>query len=98
MIKEGKMTDAGLEKIQKAKNTGLWQKNPRPQISLDMIPEFVKALAKNKKAKENFDALAASYRRHYIGWIVTAKRDETKKKRIIESISLLEKGKKLGLK
>jgi uncharacterized protein YdeI (YjbR/CyaY-like superfamily) len=98
MIKEGKMTDAGLAKIQKAKKTGLWQKEPRPQISLDMPPEFAKALAKNKKAKENFDALAASYRKYYIGWIAIAKRPQTKNRRIAESIALLEQGKKLGLK
>lgn len=98
MIKEGRMTDFGLAKIQTAKKTGLWDQDSRPQISLDIPPEFVKALARNKKAKENFDRLAPSYRKHYIGWIVVAKRAETKKRRIDESIALLEKGKKLGLK
>ena len=98
MIKEGKMAEAGLAKIKKAKKTGVWQKEPRPQLSFDMPPEFAKALAKNKKAKENFDALADSYRKYYIGWIAYAKRPETKKKRIAESIALLEQGKKLGLK
>jgi uncharacterized protein YdeI (YjbR/CyaY-like superfamily) len=60
--------------------------------------EFTKALDKNKRAKENFEQLAPSYRRNYIGWIQAAKRDETKKKRIKESVLLLAKGKRLGLK
>ena len=98
MIKEGRMTDVGLAKIQAAKKTGLWDKDDRPQISLDIPPEFAKALSCNKKAKETFDKLAPSYRRHYIGWINIAKRQETKKRRIKESIALLEKGQKLGLK
>ncbi len=98
MIKEGRMTDFGLAKIQTARKTGLWDKDPRPQISLDIPPEFAKALARSKKAKENFDKLAASYRKHYIGWIAVAKRAETRKRRIEESVALLEKGKKLGLK
>jgi uncharacterized protein YdeI (YjbR/CyaY-like superfamily) len=98
MIKEGKMTVFGLAKIRTAKKTGLWDQDPRPQISLDIPQEFAKALAKNKKAKENFDKLAPSYRKHYIAWIAVAKRPETRKKRIDESIALLEKGKKLGLK
>ena len=98
MIKQGRMTEVGLAKIKSAKKTGLWDKNDRPRISLDIPPEFAKALARNKKAKENFDKLAASYRKHYIGWISIAKRPETKKRRIEESIALLEKGKKLGLK
>jgi len=98
MIKQGRMTKVGLAKIKTAKKTGLWAKDARPQISLDIPPEFAKALARNKKAKENFDRLAPSYRRHYIGWITVAKRPETKKRRIDESIALLEEGKRLGLK
>ena len=98
MIKQGKMTDVGLAKIKAAKKTGLWDQDARPRISLDIPPEFAEALARNKKAKENFDKLAPSYRKHYVGWIVTAKRPETKQRRIAEAIALLEKGEKLGMK
>jgi uncharacterized protein YdeI (YjbR/CyaY-like superfamily) len=98
MIKQGRMTEVGLAKIKTAKKTGLWAKESRPQISFDVPPEFAKVLVRNKKAKENFDKLAPSYRKFYIGWIAVAKRPETKKRRIQESIALLEKGKKLGLK
>ena len=98
MIKQSLMTEAGLVKIKVAKKNGLWDKDPRLKISLNVSGEFAAALAKNKKAKENFNNLALTYRRHYIGWVTTAKRDQTKKRRIAESISLLEQGKKLGLK
>jgi len=98
MIKEGRMTEIGLAKIRTAKKTGLWNKDDRPRISFDIPPEFAQALARNKKAKENFEKLAPTYRKHYIGWINVAKRPETKKRRIEESIALLDKGQKLGLK
>lgn len=98
MIKEGRMTDVGLAKIKAAKKSGLWGQTGRPNISFDMPSEFASALDKNKKAKEHFEKLAPSYRKHYIGWIQAAKRDETKKKRIRESVFLLAKGKRLGLK
>jgi uncharacterized protein YdeI (YjbR/CyaY-like superfamily) len=98
MIKAGRMTDAGLAKIEAAKKTGLWEQTGRPNISFDIPSEFARALDKNKRAKENFRKLAPSYSRHYIGWIQAAKREDTKKKRIRESIFLLEKGKRLGLK
>ena len=98
MIKQGRMTEVGLAKIKAAKKMGLWDKDLRPRISLDIPPEFAKALARNKTAKGNFDKLAPSYRKYYIGWITAAKRLETKKRRIDESIALLEQGKKLGLK
>jgi len=98
MIRQGKMTESGLAKINAAKKSGLWDKDPRPEISFDMPPELARALAGNRKVKESFEQLAPSYRRHYIAWIAVAKRPETKKRRIAESITLLEQGKKLGLR
>jgi uncharacterized protein YdeI (YjbR/CyaY-like superfamily) len=98
MIKQSKMTGVGLAKIQAAKKSGLWDKDARPEIPLDMPPEFTEALARDKKAKDNFYGLAPSYRKLYIAWIAFAKRPETRKRRIDESISLLQKGEKLGLK
>lgn len=97
-IKEGRMTKHGLAKIEAAKKSGLWERNPTPTINFDMPKEFVNALRKNKKAKVFFDQLAPTYQKYYIAWITTAKRPETKDKRIRESITLLEEGKKLGLK
>lgn len=98
MIQQGKMTKAGLAMIKAAKKNGSWDQEARPRISFEVPLEFAKALAQNKKAKTNFDQLAPTYRRHYIGWIATAKRPETRERRIVESVALLEKGKKLGLK
>ena len=98
MIKQGRMAKVGLAKVKEAKKTGLWNKDPRPKISLDVPEELAAALTKNKKAKENFDKLALTYRRRYIMWIAVAKRADTKKRRVAESIALLREGKKLGLK
>ena len=98
LIEEGKMTDIGLAKVEAAKKLGWWDKDNRPAISLDMPPEFKQALNANKKARANFNKLAATYQNHYIIWIGMAKRTETRERRIVESIALLEKGQKLGLK
>jgi uncharacterized protein YdeI (YjbR/CyaY-like superfamily) len=63
------------------------------------IPRFVKrALMANAKAWENFRQLAPSYRRHYIGWILHATKEETRLRRLREAVSLLAQNKKLGLK
>jgi uncharacterized protein YdeI (YjbR/CyaY-like superfamily) len=63
------------------------------------IPRFVKQLLMaNAKAWKNFRNLAPSYRRHYIGWIMHAKQEETRERRLREAIALLEQNKKLGLK
>jgi uncharacterized protein YdeI (YjbR/CyaY-like superfamily) len=96
--KEGKMTEHGLKKINAAKESGLWDKDDRPQIDFDIPPRLEKALRKNKKAREFFESLAPSYKKQFIGWIKVAKKEETKEKRLRETIEKLEKGEKLGLK
>ena len=56
------------------------------------------ALRTNLRARTCFGQLAPSYRRAYIGWIASAKRKETKARRLGEALRLLAAGKKLGLK
>jgi uncharacterized protein YdeI (YjbR/CyaY-like superfamily) len=98
MIEQGRMTEFGLCKIETAKKTGLWDKPDRPRLSFEMSDEFEQALTNNPKARAFFKQLAPTYKTHFIGWISTAKRQETKNRRVKETITLLEQGKKLGLK
>ena len=69
----------------------------RPEIP-DLPAYIAKGLQANPKAWRVFEGLAPSHRRHYVAWIHTAKRPETRQKRLRESIALLEAGQKLGLK
>jgi uncharacterized protein YdeI (YjbR/CyaY-like superfamily) len=63
------------------------------------LPNYIaQALQENTKAWEFFQELAPSHRRYFVVWIHTAKRPETREKRIRESIQLLSARKKLGLK
>ena len=98
LIESGKMTKIGLAKIEAAKKNGMWAKPDRPQISLELPEEFEAALKKNRAARTVFEQLAPSYKRQYLGWISVAKRPETKQARIKESVALLAKGEKLGMK
>jgi len=98
LIKNNKMTKFGLRKVTIAQNNGQWDKSERPNILFDIPPEFQDALNKNGRAKENFEQMGKSNQKQYIGWIITAKRQVTKEKRIKESIKFLEKNLKLGLK
>jgi uncharacterized protein YdeI (YjbR/CyaY-like superfamily) len=70
---------------------------PRPVIP--ELPGYIAAAFKaNSRAWKFFRELAPTYRRNFVVWIHTAKRPETRARRIRESISLLAAGKKLGLK
>lgn len=98
LIKSGRMTPAGYAIIKIAKSNGCYDKpDQRPVIS-KIPPEFQQALDKNNKAKQYFDTLAPTYRTRYIMWIATAKKPETKNKRIKEAIQTLAKNQPLGLK
>ena len=99
MMEGGLMTEHGLRLIEAAKDSGEWN-NPvqKPVLEYKIHPAFEAALNENKAARKTFDDLAPTYQKQYIGWIEVAKREATRVKRILESIQLLEKGKKLGLK
>ena len=50
---------------------------PRPAIA-DLPAYMAKALKENPQAWSFFEGLAPTYRRHFVGWIHSAKREETK--------------------
>ena len=96
--KAGLIEPAGTEVIRAAKRTGKWDASARPDIDLSLSAELESALVNDKRAGEFFSSLAPSYQREYIAWIATAKRPETKAKRLSETIRLLKAGKKLGMR
>jgi hypothetical protein len=70
---------------------------PRP--SIPELPAYVaRAFKANLKAWQHFQALARTDRRDFVVWIHTARRPETRERRIRESIALLSAGRKLGLR
>lgn len=98
LIKNKRMTRIGMRLIEAAKESGLWDRPDRPAPRVDMPREFQNALKNNRLALREFEKLAPSHQKRYIMWVGTAKRPETRAKRIAESIELLERGKKLGMK
>jgi hypothetical protein len=53
--------------------------------------DLAAALKKNKKVSDFFQTLSFTTKKEYIEWIVTAKREETKKERIKGAVEKLEK-------
>jgi uncharacterized protein YdeI (YjbR/CyaY-like superfamily) len=88
LIKEGKMTEAGLKEIKKAKKQGTWQKAYTSQTKPTMPEELKKALKQNTVALDNFNNFTNSMQLRYIYWINDAKREETRQKRIKQVVQL----------
>ena len=98
MIEEGKMSEAGLAAFNQRVSYDEEILNARSAKEIPLTPEIESALKANKKAWDNFNNLTPSYRKQYVGWLRSAKRPETRAKRLKEAITLLAENKKLGMK
>lgn len=95
LIKEGKMRPAGLIAVETAKEDGRWEKAYDPPSKMTIPDDFLKELSKNKKAAEFFKGLNKT-NLFSIGFrLQTAKKQETREKRMKEIIEKLARGEKL---
>lgn len=81
------------------KQPGFSSENPAPGVDFENrtieVPESLQqSLDKNKKAKAFFEALSFTNKREYVEWIIGAKKEETKAKRLETTIEKLKAGKK----
>lgn len=86
-IASGQMTPAGAAKIEAAKQDGSW-------YALDAIenlvipPDLAAAFEQYPAAYKHFTAFPRSAKRGILEWIATAKKPETRAKRIAETVRL----------
>lgn len=64
-----------------------------PKSTIEIPEDFRKMLSKNKIAKEKFESFSPSHKREYLEWIVEAKTEETRKKRMGTAIEWMSEGK-----
>jgi uncharacterized protein YdeI (YjbR/CyaY-like superfamily) len=95
LIRSGRMTAAGLARIEEAKKLGLWQRAYTNKARARVPSDLKAALLKNRKAWDNFQKFANTYRNMYIGWVVSARTEETREKRIDRVVERASKNKKL---
>jgi uncharacterized protein YdeI (YjbR/CyaY-like superfamily) len=87
LVKDGHMTSAGLAKIEAAKKDGSW--NKLDEIDQLVMPaDLLEQFSVNAEAKRNFEAFSASSKKIILFWIASAKREETRQKRIEETVRL----------
>jgi uncharacterized protein YdeI (YjbR/CyaY-like superfamily) len=92
----GRLQAAGLARAPTDRTSA--PRPPRRELPAKLPPYIVTALKKRPKALQFFEALPTEQRRRYVAWIESAKREETKVRRLKEAIRLLVAGKVLGLK
>lgn len=94
LINEGRMRPPGLKAVEKAKVDGRWEKAYDSPSKMTIPEDFLNELCKNKKAEEFFRGLNKT-NLFFIGFrLQTAKKQETREKRVKEIIEKLERGEK----
>ena len=68
---------------------------PKP---VQVPPDLIKALHKNAKARAVFEAFPPSHKREYVQWIVEAKTDETRQRRLDQAVEWISEGKQRNWK
>lgn len=99
MIAAGLMTPTGLSKITPDVLKRQSSPTPSKRSSEFTIPAFIlETMAADQPAWDYFQGLAPSYRRLYGRWVASAKKEETRQKRLAELVATMRAGRKLGLK
>lgn len=92
-----------IELVQKAvelneKGINVPKKKAAVKQQLDVPPILLEALARNEKAVETFAAFPYSGKKEYVEWIVDAKTEVTRAKRLATAIEWLTEGKRRNWK
>jgi uncharacterized protein YdeI (YjbR/CyaY-like superfamily) len=95
LIASGEMKPAGLKAIEAAKQDGRWEAAYSSQKNMSVPEDFQAALDRNTKANAFFVTLNSANRYAILFRIQTAKKAETRARRIQQFVEMLERGQKL---
>ena len=82
------MRDTSAETVLKPENPYIDTVNRVVNLPVDLA----QALAENKEAFVFFETLSFTNRKEYVSWVTGAKREETREKRVLETIAKLDQG------
>jgi uncharacterized protein YdeI (YjbR/CyaY-like superfamily) len=69
------------------------KKHSAPKKTIPMPADLKTALAKNKKAKSTYEEFSPSAKREYLEWIIDAKAEDTRKRRLQQAVEWMAEGK-----
>ncbi len=84
LVASGMMAEAGMACIEEARRNGAWAAYD-PIEDLVVPEDLAVALAGRRSARENFEGLTVSARKSVLWWIATARRSDTRARRIAKT-------------
>lgn len=91
LINQGLMTRFGKEEISRAKKNGRWESGDRQICTDEHISILVEAINGAEPALTNFNNMSLSVRKTYTMHYLSAKREDTKKRRLLSIIERLNR-------
>lgn len=95
LIESGRMRPAGLREVERAQGDGRWEQAYESQSRVTVPEDLARALAANQRARAFFATLDSTNRYAILYRIGTAKRPETRAKRIDAFVAMLSEHKKI---
>jgi uncharacterized protein YdeI (YjbR/CyaY-like superfamily) len=95
LIAAGRVRPAGLAAVERARQTGRWDAAYDPASTATVPEDLQAALDASERADAFFKTLSGANRYALLFRIQTAKKPETRARRIQEFIAMLERGEKL---
>jgi uncharacterized protein YdeI (YjbR/CyaY-like superfamily) len=92
--KSGMMQAAGIEEVEAAKADGRWEQAYESSGNMTVPTDFLNELAKDKKAEAFFKTLKKTNIYSIVWRLQTAKKPETRNKRMKAILEMLKKGEK----
>ena len=92
LTEEGRMKSGGLAAVERAKADGNWDGAYDGSASIAIPSDLSAALAASPDARRMFDRLDAANRYAVLFRVTTAKRDETRRRRIEQLVAMLARG------
>ncbi len=92
LLAEGRMHPAGTAELERAKADGRWDAAYAGPADIEVPPDLAAALAAEPKAQAMFEALSRQNRYAVLYRIVTAKRADTRARRIEQFVAMLARG------
>jgi len=92
LLAEGRMHPAGAAEMKRAKADGRWGAAYRGQASIEVPPDLAAALAAEPQAQAMFEGLDSRNRYAVLYRISSAKRADTRARRIEQFVTMLARG------
>lgn len=87
LVEQGLMTRWGMEAVEAARRNGSWD---ALDVTDAIPPELAAALRQNARARARFEKAPASTRKQFIWMVASAKKAETRARRVAIALKMLE--------